>query len=74
MSQDKREWRARCKLPAMQARVWEGETGSGRVRKTPRSMFVTVVFAACWLQFEKWNDVRKAPQLIDVVSGPLPNR
>lgn len=24
--------------------------------------------------FEKWNDVRKLPQFVDVVSGPLPNR
>lgn len=26
------------------------------------------------LQFEKWNDVRALPALMDVVSGPLPNR
>jgi hypothetical protein len=25
-------------------------------------------------QFEKWNDVRTLPPLMDVVSGPLPNR
>jgi hypothetical protein len=31
-------------------------------------------FTLSRVQFEKWNDVRKPPQLVDVVSGPLPNR
>lgn len=31
-------------------------------------------FALVLPQFEKWNNVTQPPQLVDVVSGPLPNR